>query len=182
MPCKGGYRERLEAEKKLREEERERERTDPDRKLWLSIVEEVYYSPLGFDGLSHPKKLYFALGCLEGELYNGGFHQYFSNSSGSHYSYAEEGLIAIGALQTLELLQQAKVELFSSGSVPVDTAERRVSLSRYRESHPVGADSQELDRLDNRYWLDVEQIGVRMKAFARDNKLVVETASAKHEK
>ena len=102
MPCKGGYRERLEAEKKLREEERERERTDPDRKLWLSLVEEVYYSPLGFEGLSHPKKLYFALGCLEGELYNGGFHQYFFNSSGSHCAYAEEGLIAIGALETLE--------------------------------------------------------------------------------
>jgi len=176
LPCKGGYRARIEAGKNLREQERERELTDPDHKLWLSLVEDVFHSPLGFEGLSHPKKLYFALGCLEGELYNGGFHQYFFNSSGSYYAYAEEALITIGAFQTLELLQQAKVALFSSGPVPVSTTERRMALSHYSGSHPEGPDSKELDRFDKRYWLNLEQIGVRMKAFARDNKLIAEAA------
>ena len=108
MLCKGGYRESIEARKREIHEERERERTDPYRRLWLSLIEQVHHSSTGFDGLSHPQKLYFAIGCLEGDVYNGGFHQYFFNDSGSYYAYAEEGLIAIGALQTCDLLNEAK--------------------------------------------------------------------------
>jgi len=96
MPCKGGYRVSIEEGKRYIRAERERRLTDPYRKLWVSLVEKVYQSPTGFDGLSHPQKLYFAVGLLEGDVYNGGFHQYFFNDSGSYYAYAEEGLIAVG--------------------------------------------------------------------------------------
>jgi Domain of unknown function (DUF4375) len=99
MPCKGGYRESIEKGKRYIREERERRLTGPFRKLWVSLVEKVHQSPTGFDGLSHREKLYFAVGLLEGEVYNGGFHQYFFNNSGSYYSYAEEGLIALGRLR-----------------------------------------------------------------------------------
>jgi hypothetical protein len=84
----------------------------------MSLVEQVHHTAAGFDGLPHPQKLYYAVGCLEGDVYNGGFQQYFSNDSASYYAYAEEGLIAIGALRTLELLQEAKEMLFSSEPVP----------------------------------------------------------------
>jgi|SRR5450631_1380688 len=142
MPCKGGYRESIEEGKRYIREERERMLTDPYRKLWVSLVELVYHSPSAFDGLSHSQKLYFAVRLLEGDVNNGGFHQYFFNDAGSYYAYAEEGLIAVGAFQTLELLLEAKGVLFPSAPVPISIAERRRALPSYLKTirqRPNGA-------------------------------------------
>ena len=89
MPCKGGYRESIDLGKRHIGQQRERMLTDPYRELWVSLVELVHRSPSGFDGLSHPQKLYFAVSLLEGDVYNGGFHQYFFNNAGSYYVYAK---------------------------------------------------------------------------------------------
>jgi hypothetical protein len=173
MPCKGGYRESIDEGKRHIGEQRERMLTDPYRKLWVSLAELVHRSPSGFDGLSHPQKLYFAVSLLEGDVYNGGFHQYFFNNAGSYYVYAEEGLIALGAFQTLELLQEAKDVLFPSIPVPISIAERRRALSSYPEDNsPTPEWSEKLDALDNRYWADSEGITLRLEAFARNHGLV----------
>jgi hypothetical protein len=173
MPCKGGYRESLEKSKRQIQEERERNLTDPYRKLWVSLVEKVHHTPIGFDGLSHAEKLYFAACLLEGEVCNGGFEQYFFNDSGSYCPYAEEGLIAVGAFQTLELLQAAKEVLFPGVPVPVTIGERRRALPSHPEmdSSPSGW-SQILHGLDQRFWTDPDGIGLRLEAFARDHGLV----------
>jgi Domain of unknown function (DUF4375) len=173
MPCKGGYRETIDEAKRRAREEREEMRTDPFRKLWLSLVERENSPAGGFEMLSEAEKLYYAVGLLELEVYNGGFHQYFFNSSGSSYSYAEKGLISLGAIQTVELLRQAKEVLFPSMAVPVDTGARRRLI-------PLDADSDEpapdwthrLDELDRRFWADSENLGTRLKAFAREHELV----------
>jgi hypothetical protein len=172
VPCKGGYRESIEEGKRYIREEREGRLTDPYRKLWISLVEKVYDSPTGFDGLSHPEKLYFAVGLLEGGVYDGGFHQYFFNDSGSYYAYAEEGLIALGAFQTLELLQEAKEVLFPDVPVPVKTGERRRALPSDPELDSLTPKwSQKLDGLDKRYWADSEGITLRLEGFARSHGL-----------
>jgi len=177
MPCKGGYRESIEARKREIREEREADRTDPYRKLWLSLVQQVYDSSAGFDGFSNDQKLYFAVGCLEGEIYNGGFHQYFFNSSASYYGYAEEGLTAIGASQTRQLLNEAKNILFPSQPVPAAIGERRQKLQELIGSEQDGTKlSQRLSDLDTRYYLDSEEIATRMKAFARDRGLLIEVS------
>jgi Domain of unknown function (DUF4375) len=49
---------------------------------------------------------------LSGEVYNGGFYQYFDNTSADSYHYAELGLIRLGATHSLGLLQKAKEHLF----------------------------------------------------------------------
>jgi hypothetical protein len=54
MPCKGGYRKSIEERKQQIREERERTLADPCRNLWLSLVEQVHHSHVGFDGLTHP--------------------------------------------------------------------------------------------------------------------------------
>lgn len=176
MPCKGGYRESIEEGKRYIREERERRLTDPYWKLWMSLVEQVYHSPTGFDGLSHPQKLYFAVVVLEGDVYNGGFQQYFFNDSGSYYTYAEEGLIALGAFQTLELLQEAKEVLFPYISVPVKIGERRRALPTDPEADSLTPGwSEKLDDLDKRYWADSESIALRLEAFGRNHGLVSNT-------
>jgi Domain of unknown function (DUF4375) len=176
IPCKGGYRESIEEGKRYIREEREKRLTDPYRKVWVSLVEKVYHSTTGFDGLSHPEKLYFAVGLLVGEVYNGGFHQYFFNDSGSFYSYCEEGLITLGAFQTLELLQKAKEVLFPDASVPVRTGERRRVLPSYPEGNsPTPKWSEILDDLDKRYCADSEGIAILLETFARNHGLVSNT-------
>jgi hypothetical protein len=173
MPCKDGYRESIEEGKRYIREERESRLTDPYRKLWVSLVEKVYHSPTGFDGLSHREKLYFAVGLLEGDVYNGGFHQYFFNNSGSYYSYAEEGLIALGAFEKLELLQKAREVLFPDASVPEKTGERRRTLPSYPEGNLLTPKWNEvLDDFDKRYWADSEGIAIRLETFARSHGLV----------
>jgi hypothetical protein len=66
MPCKTGYRESIEERKRQNREQRERMLTDPHRKDRVSLMERIRRSPRGFDGLSHPQKLYFAVRLLEG--------------------------------------------------------------------------------------------------------------------
>ncbi len=120
-----------------------------------------------------PKNSMLLSSLLEGDVYNGGFYQYFFNNAGSYYAYAEEGLIALGAFQTLELLQEAKDVLFPPIPVPISIAERRQALSSYREDNsPTPKWSEKLEDLDNRYRADSEGITLRLEAFARNHGLV----------
>src|SRR6185369_14940424 len=91
MPCKDGRREAIDARKREIRREREWELADPFRRLWLDLVRATE-TTAGFAGLSEVEKQYFAVGLLELEVYNGGFDQYFFNSSGSFYRYAVLGL------------------------------------------------------------------------------------------
>src|SRR5688572_8834519 len=78
----------------------------------------------GFQALSLSEKTYFAMTCLIGEVYNGGFEQFFSNSSGAMYGYALSGLLEIEAHEAAALLEEAKDVLFPSHRVPLDRQER----------------------------------------------------------
>jgi len=172
MPCKGGYRKSLEENKRRAIEEREADRTDPFRALWRSLVNRVYNLPGGFESLSEAEKLYFAVGVLEGEVYNGGFDQYFFNSSGADYLYAEKGLLAVGAAEALELLRQAKELLFPTTVVPVDTKTRRQILRDDLEGKRSGQLDPKLDALNRDFWTDPDKLEARMQAFAREHGLV----------
>ncbi len=161
MPCKGGYRANIEAGKKRREQERLYEQS-AERKHWLSLVKKE--SEVGFQALSQPEKIYFALTCLIGEVYNGGFDQFFSNSSGAMYGYALSGLLEIEAHGTAALLEEAKVVLFGSERVPLDRQERNNAMRQ------VGNDSR-LNALDKSFWADSEGLGERCKQYATHHAL-----------
>ena len=133
------------------------------------------------DSTAFSRRLRHALRAREAVLYghssrnevnNGGFHQYFINSSGSYYGYAEEGVIALRATHTLELLRLAKGILFPTISVPVDTEMRRriIPIVEVGASTPEWANK--LDELDRRFYADSENLTSRLKAFARQQGLV----------
>jgi len=72
--------------------QREREcEKSAEPKYWLSLVHRVHETTDGFEGLAEPEKLYYVVSCLIGEVYNGGFDQFFSNGSGSVYRHALTG-------------------------------------------------------------------------------------------
>ena len=93
-----------------------------------SITERVWGSPGGFNALSDPEKLYYALDLFQGEVNNGGFHQSFFNSSGSYYDLIENGLVTFDEPQALELLHQAKRIVFPETPIPADMEIRREQM------------------------------------------------------
>ena len=156
----------MEAGRRWYREHSERDETDPARIYWRALVERVYKTETGFEGLSEPEKKYFAVCCLEGEVYNGGFDQFFSNSVG-YFQYALAGLEDMGAERALELLRRAKQVLFDFGDVPSDTEVRRARMrkdsSRSRDSR-----AKELDEL---YWKDPDSLADKLEEYARAHKL-----------
>lgn len=163
MPCKGGYRERIEEGKKQREREREYEQS-AERKYWLALIDRIFNTSQGFAGLSQPEKTYYAVSCLIGEVYNGGFDQFFSNSSGDLYGLALDGLFELGAEKSAGLLVQAKEVLFGDRPVPVDRSKRLDLMPTVaNNSHPAW---EKLDSLDRAFYEDSDQLAEKCMAYA----------------
>lgn len=169
MPCKGGYRKSIDASK-IRYEQDKRFREDAEHKHWQWLVDQVHKTETGFSGLSHANQLYFATNLVSGEVYNGGFDQYFNNSSAYYFRFAVEGLMAIGASKSLALLTEAKIMFFGDAEVPSYTGERR-SILRATDSEAQVKRDKELDVLDRAFWADPDKLGERMSQFAKDNEL-----------
>ena len=174
-PCKGGHRDRIDDDRRRAREEREQIKSDPHRQLWLSLVKRVHHPSGPSDVLSHAETLYFAVSLLLGDVYNGGFHQYFFNDSGSYYALAEEGLIALGAFNTLALLHAAKEVVFPGDPVPTDVGTRRTILRAVLNASTSSLRQKgQLDALDKLFWADSEAIEDRLDIFARSQGLLPE--------
>lgn len=168
MPCKSGTRANIEASKVAAQQERERDATDAFRIYWRELIARVYKSSEGLTQLSDVERQYWAVGCLSDEVYNGGFDQYFHNSSGATYSDAVDGLQAMGARTSLLLLQKAKQMIFGFREVPEESIARRTILDA-AESDSL---QLRLDELDKKFWTDPDELAVRSKAFANTHGLV----------
>lgn len=166
MACKKGFREDIESSKKFYEEQR---KYDPVRELWLSLVRRVSKTELGFEGLTKDEQLYFAVSCLNGEIYNGGFHQFFSSNAGELYAVVIDGLIEVEATQSLALLREAAELLFDGQVPPLDLNERWDAMKHYPEDPgaPFLPWMDELERLNEAFCEDSDQLSDRLLAFAK---------------
>jgi hypothetical protein len=72
---------------------------------------EKRWGRLGFDELFHEEQEVIALFWLEGDVLNGGFDQYFANSSDDLAPLALSGLKRIGATKTHRILESAMTKL-----------------------------------------------------------------------
>ena len=171
MPCKGGYRKSIEESIRRQEEDRQY-KASPPWKYWLSLTDRVHKTPEGFSGLSSQEQKFFALRVLVGEVYNGGFHQYFSNSSGDYYTRTVEALAEIEATESLRILLLAKEALFGGNAVPATQAERfSVFPEMPDEDDPSPEWWNRLEALDNEFWKDPDKIDDRIEKYANDNAL-----------
>ena len=89
---------------------------------------------VGYDNLSEQEKLIYCIWWLEGEVNNGGFHQFFSNSSGDYTNEILGFLITIQANHTAELLSQASMVAFG-GHAPADQDIRVQLLEKNEEAN-----------------------------------------------
>lgn len=165
MPCKGGYRKNIDESKAAAQQQKEYQET-PEFKHWSWIVDHVYKSAEGFTSLSHPNKLLFASNLVSHEVYNGGFDQYFFNSSSDYYRFAVEGLTEMKATESLRLLILAKQIIFDQLNVPSNTEERRRILLK-RDTNLQEKQDFALDLLDKEFWKDTDNLREIMNNFAQ---------------
>jgi hypothetical protein len=81
------------------------------------------YETSGYEKLDNIEKLIYCIWWLEGEVNNGGFHQFFWNSAGDYTEDTLKYLLAIDAIHTADLLRKASQIAFG-GEAPVDRNKR----------------------------------------------------------
>lgn len=99
------------------------------------------YSGSNFDQLDEVDKILVAIWCLEGDVNNGGFDQYYFNSSGDLAFYAPVALRRIGAHQMAKITDDAN-KLFGPKGPARNPDEREAQLLAIApndsESNPWG--------------------------------------------
>jgi Domain of unknown function (DUF4375) len=166
MACKQGIRASMEAS---REHYRKLKEYDPHRELWKWLAGKAQADP-GLGTLSDAHRHYFAVGVLEGEVYNGGFDQFFSNSSGAYYALAAEGLEALKAEASLRLLLDAARLLFGEEPPPSDRQQRWDVMKRHvQPQSDEESVTTELDALDRLFWADPDKLGEKLAAFVQQS-------------
>jgi hypothetical protein len=103
---------------------------------------------VGWGGLSETQRHVLAVRTLIDEVRNGGFLQYFVNSSGNYWRDAVDGLAAIGADRDKQLLEEV-LRLFGT---------RLPSEVRYERHHQVSAivkrDDRPFEDAESRFYED----------------------------
>lgn len=106
----------------------------------------------------------YVLTLLVGELFNGGMHQFFSNSSGAFAPYAAKALRDVGKDDAATTVDQA-IGLFPT-PYPISTEERR----RVAFAHDWNAWDDKLDALTNA--IDGEDIQKALTVYARQQDIL----------
>ena len=79
------------------------------------------------DRLNESQKILLIIKNLEREINNGGFNQFYWNSSGDYANETIGALVNIGANKTAEIVKKANSE-FNNGTVPKGRIERQNEL------------------------------------------------------
>jgi hypothetical protein len=95
---------------------------------------------------SRPQKIFSAIWALESEVNNGGFAQYFLNSSAETASFVAEALDAVGAPTTAEICRRAVQAAFPAG-LPQSGNEIRSAATGFS-----AATRKELEALDREFF------------------------------
>lgn len=122
--------------------------------IWWTVIERVFHEFLGepynsarFDVLTTGQRALYVIHMIEAELYNGGFHQLYSNSTGDLADEAPAALHRIGAGAHAGVFERANATLTrGGGTVPGGQPARWRLLERLGET--------DLDRFDDA-WYDL---------------------------
>ena len=117
-----------------------------------------------FESLNEYEKNFLYIDMLEGQVNNGGFDQFFFNSSGDYSHEALRALEEIGASKTADLVEQA-IKAFPSLPIPKDTEVRRPLMNDLPESI-----SDTWDELDGKYYEYPEDIAGLIIEYVKKNK------------
>lgn len=112
----------------------------------LAEAKESRFWSVDFDELSKPEQVFRLIWELEAEVNNGGFLQYFGNSSGTLAGRVCGALVAIGANRTAGIARKA-IELFGSDIAFGDSAARNARIGTVSEET-----ADKLNQLDEAFY------------------------------
>lgn len=124
-----------------------------------------------FDKLNQFEKNILLVEYLEMEVNNGGFHQFYLNSSGNYSLETEQALKDIGAIKTLKILEAAN-DQFPNRYIPKDRELRFELVMKIEErAKPVW------DSLNNKFYgknpetdeLEIDSTGVLIRKYVQNN-------------
>jgi hypothetical protein len=114
--------------------------------------------------LTEPQKKFYYNQCLEREINNGGFNQYFFNSSGEFAHLTVQSLRTINAHITADILQKA-IDQFPNKKVPHNRTERQEILAQIQDlSNPVW------EELDQKFFGYEDDLNILNIKFVRQHK------------
>jgi len=120
---------------------------------------------VGDDDMTEEEIIVLAIEALEREVNNGGYSQFFVNSSREYTPIIDHALLRIGCSKTAEITKSAIAAAGFQGLAPMALAE---ALNAYS-----GADNHELDECDQLYYRAGENIGGKLIDFVKDNKSTI---------
>lgn len=128
--------------------------------IYLGLCDVCDYGQ-NVDSLNEYERTIFVTQELENEVNNGGFFQFFDNSSGQFASEIVQAFINIGAEKTAEICRKA-VEAFGQ-ELPVDWEERRSLLDQIANA----AVADVLDACDTAFYSYEENLEALNAAYIR---------------
>jgi len=112
----------------------------------LSESEKTKFGKQKFAEQSLPQKVFSAFWALESEVNNGGFSQYFLNSSAESASFVVKALETIGAPKTASICQRAIITAYPAG-LPATVETIRSVAADFPEEIP-----EKLETLDQEFF------------------------------
>lgn len=117
----------------------------------------------GYESLTAQQRLYSAVFMCDAEIRNGGFAQYFVNSSGDRWQDALAGLKAMGFQERLTIFHEALAK-FGSAGPSTDRNVRQEQLSRlYKRDDAI------FESLESRYYNCSEVVEVFTSRFVLES-------------
>jgi hypothetical protein len=116
----------------------------------------------GEQSLSPEERIFLAVEALELEVGNGGYSQFFSNSSSEYVPIIVDSLLRIGCPETAKVTQNAINVLGVEDLTPQTVEEAVASENDVRD--------KKLDQYGHKYYATGEEIAVRLFEFVRVNK------------
>ena len=127
--------------------------------LYLSLCRKCNYGE-NMQSLNEHERIIYVTQLLEAEVNNGGFDQFFGNSSGNLSNEIVSAFKQIGAMKTAAICEKA-ISVFSS-PVPATQEERNQLLSE--EKCTI------LDKYDNEFYNSEENLDVLNRQYVREHK------------
>lgn len=145
------------------------EREDPAAEIFQKILDIIFDEgdddSMFIGRLSdEAKTVYFAWWC-DAEIHNGGFDQFFFNSSGDHTKETMEALKIIGASVSYSLFEKA-VKWFPNSTPDADRERRWKQMEPFEESEEF---EDALDELDTEFYKYEDNIAQLVNNFVAKN-------------
>jgi hypothetical protein len=116
------------------------------------------------DKLNESQLTFIIIENLEREINNGGFNQFYFNSSGDFSHETIDELIKIGANKTADIVKKANSQ-FPDNKVPKDRTERQEILEQIEDKA-----NEIWDTCDNDFYKYEDKIGALLIEFVKANK------------